>query len=181
MIFGNRAFSGKGLIDLGVPVAVLSAAGLFFLGRATASYRRAALIRAAHRWALPGRPAPRVVAKRVGVANRLHVPPISGGTIWPFARWWKLRRDFMKETTHVHNYHRKRDTGLVRVGVLYGPRLGAWHLDHGMVARDGVARAASSKTLALKPHRRISRCREPAGRSAGRRLDTRRTGHRHDL
>jgi hypothetical protein len=37
MIFGNRAFSGKGLIDLGVPVAVLSAARLFFLGRATAS------------------------------------------------------------------------------------------------------------------------------------------------
>jgi hypothetical protein len=36
MIFGNGAFSGKGLIDLGVPVAVLSAAGLFFLGRSTA-------------------------------------------------------------------------------------------------------------------------------------------------
>jgi hypothetical protein len=37
MIFGNGAFSGMGLIDLGIPVAVLSAAGLFFLGRATAS------------------------------------------------------------------------------------------------------------------------------------------------
>jgi hypothetical protein len=32
MIFGNGAYSGKGLIDLGVPVAVLAAAGLFFLG-----------------------------------------------------------------------------------------------------------------------------------------------------
>jgi hypothetical protein len=35
------------------------------------------------------------------------------------------------------------------------PRLGAWYLDHGMVARDGVARAASSKTRALKTHGRI--------------------------
>jgi len=36
------------------------------------------------------------------------------------------------------------------------PRLGAWYLDHGMVARDGVARAASSKTRTLKTHGRVS-------------------------
>src|SRR5580704_15816296 len=53
--------------------------------------------------------------------------------------------DVSKETIHVHNYHCKRDTGLVRVGFFYGPRLGAWYLDYGMVARDGMARAASSK------------------------------------
>jgi hypothetical protein len=100
---------------------------------------------------------PRAVAKRVGVANGLHVPPTSGGTIWPLARWWEFRRDVTKETTHVHNYHRKLDTGLVRMGILYGPRLGAGYLDHGMVARDGVAREASSKTRALKTHGRISR------------------------
>jgi hypothetical protein len=29
-------------------------------------------------------------------------------------------------------------------------------LDHGMVARDGVARAASSKTRTLKTHGRVS-------------------------
>jgi hypothetical protein len=97
------------------------------------------------------------------VAHLLHVQPISDGTIWLFGRWWVFSGDVSEETIHVHNYHCKRNTGLVRVGVLYGPRLGAWYMDHGILARDGVARAASSKTRALKTRGRLPRKRELAG------------------
>jgi hypothetical protein len=38
------------------------------------------------------------------------------------------------------HYYCKCITGLVRLGTFYGTRLGPWHLDHGMVARIGLAR-----------------------------------------
>jgi hypothetical protein len=60
------------------------------------------------------------------------------------------------KATHVHNYHCKRVAGLVRLGILYGSRVGAWYLDNGMVARNGVARAPPRKTRALKTHGRLS-------------------------
>jgi hypothetical protein len=47
VILGNRAFSGKGLMDLGSPVAILSAAGLSHLDRTTASYQASTLVRPA--------------------------------------------------------------------------------------------------------------------------------------
>jgi hypothetical protein len=36
----------------------------------------------------------------------------------------------------------QRIIGLVCVGVLHGARLGAWHVGHGAIAGDGLARAA---------------------------------------
>ena len=94
---------------------------------------------------------------RAAVVHLLHVQPISGGTIWLLGRWSVFGGDVSKETIHVHNYHCKRDTGMVRVGILYGPRLGAWYMDYGLAARDAVARAASSRTRALKTYGVISR------------------------
>jgi hypothetical protein len=76
----------------------------------------------------------------------------------------------IKGDYYVHNYHCKRDTGLVRVGLLHGPRMGAWYLDHGMVARDGVARAASSKTRALKTRSDLGDENRPAILAAERRV-----------
>jgi hypothetical protein len=75
------------------------------------------------------------------------------------------------EVARVPSCHCKRVTGLVRVGVLYGPRLGAWNLGNGMVARDDVARAPPSKARTLKGARPT-----PAGETRTGRLSLTQSG-----
>jgi hypothetical protein len=57
--------------------------------------------------------------------------------------------DVSKEAIRVHNYHCKRIVGLVRLGIIYGPRMGAWYLDYGLAPGVDVARTSSGAARPL--------------------------------
>ena len=71
VISGNGAFSGNGLIDLGVPVAVLAAAGLSFLGRAKASYPKSHIDTRPARVGLP-----QSAARQISIGHTIEQSPL---------------------------------------------------------------------------------------------------------
>jgi hypothetical protein len=54
----------------------------------------------------------------------------------------KIFRRFHR-SVYVYNNYRKRIAGVVRMGILYGARLGARHMDHGIPAGHDMARPAA--------------------------------------